>query len=359
MLLRDATVATPRPPGVGEDQPADRRRASRRAGPRARSRRGRGGPGPRGSARAARPRERPHPPLQRPRARDAAARRSPRGASSRSLEKVWWRLDRALDEESVYLSGLVGAIEAARCGTTTLVRPPRLAFRASRDRSRRCGGAIEAVGLRSVLCYETTDRNGIDGRDAGIAENRAFLAAGRSALTRGLVGAHASFTLSDESLDLLAGAVRDGPLEPARPRGRGPGRRRDCRGRTGTGLVERLRRHGLLGARAILVHGVHLGEDELRDAQAAGAWLVHCPRSNMNNAVGHAPTGPSGGRPSAPTASTRTCWPRPGRLPRDAGGRAGGRAPRGRRHARGRTPAGGGPLRRSPGGSTPALPPTS
>ena len=34
------------------------------------------------------------------------------------LEKVWWRLDRALDEESVYLSALVGAIEAARSGTT-------------------------------------------------------------------------------------------------------------------------------------------------------------------------------------------------------------------------------------------------
>ena len=60
-----------------------------------------------------------------------------------------------------------------------------------------------------MLCYETTDRNGLAGRDAGIEENRAFLAGGPTALTRGMVGAHASFTLSDESLDRLAGVVRD------------------------------------------------------------------------------------------------------------------------------------------------------
>ncbi len=142
-----------------------------------------------------------------------------------------------------------------------------------------------------MLCYETTDRNGLAGRDAGVAENRAFLAAGPTALTSGLVGAHASFTLSDESLDLLAEAVRDADsglhVHVAEDRADVE----DCRRRGGTGLVDRFRRHDLLGPRAILVHGVHLGEDELRDAQAAGAWLVHCPRSNMNNAVGHAPTG--------------------------------------------------------------------
>ncbi len=116
------------------------------------------------------------------------------------LEKVWWRLDRALDQEAVYLSGLVGAIEAARSGTTVLFdhhASPSF-VRGSLATLRR---AVEEVGLRSVLCYETTDRNGLESRDAGIAENEAFLATEPSALTRGLVGAHASFTLADESLD--------------------------------------------------------------------------------------------------------------------------------------------------------------
>jgi putative selenium metabolism protein SsnA len=205
------------------------------------------------------------------------------------LERVWWRLDRALDEESIYLSGLVGALEAARSGTTVLFdhhASPSF-IQGSLATLRR---AVEDVGLRAVLCYETTDRNGPAGRDTAVAENRGFLAAGATPLTRGMVGAHASFTLSDESLGRLAEAVRDTRsslhVHVAEDRVDSDDSRRRC----GAGVIERLRRHGLVADRSILAHGVHLTEAELRDAQAAGAWLVHCPRSNMNNAVGHAPT---------------------------------------------------------------------
>jgi len=206
------------------------------------------------------------------------------------LERVWWRLDRALDEESVRLSALVGAIEAARSGTTTLfdhhASPSFL--RGSLAAVRR---AVEEVGLRSVLCYETSDRNGLAGRDEGLAENRALLAslAAPVALTRGLVGAHASFTLSDESLDLLARAARDAGsalhIHAAEDRADVEDSQRRC----GAGVVERLRRHGLL-ERALLAHGVHLSEAELREADAAGAFVLHCPRSNMSNSVGQART---------------------------------------------------------------------
>jgi putative selenium metabolism protein SsnA len=203
------------------------------------------------------------------------------------LEKVWWRLDRALDEESVRLSALVGAIDAARSGTTLLVdhhASPSF-VRGSLGVVRR---AVEEVGLRSVLCYETTDRNGLEGRDAGIEENAGFLAQGPTALTRGRVGAHASFTLSDDSLDRLArvaGAAGSAvhvhvaedraDVDDAVRRGSG-------------GVVDRLRGHGLVSRGAVLVHGVHLEERERRTARDQGAWLVHCPRSNMNNAVGRA-----------------------------------------------------------------------
>jgi putative selenium metabolism protein SsnA len=205
------------------------------------------------------------------------------------LERVWWRLDRALDAQSVHLSGLVGAVEAARSGTTAI-------FDHHSSPSQIIGSlatlkrAIEDVGLRSVLCYETTDRNGLAGRDEGLAENRSFRDAGPSPLTVGLVGAHASFTLSDESLDLLAAAIRDSSaslhVHVAEDRADVADSLRRC----GQGVVARLMGHGLVGARALLVHGVHLAEAELRQAQDAGAWLVHCPRSNMSNGVGHAPT---------------------------------------------------------------------
>src|SRR4051812_5416778 len=124
------------------------------------------------------------------------------------LERVWWRLDRALDEETVALSGVVGAIEAALAGTTVLIdhhSSPSF-IRGSLTTLRR---AIELVGLRSVLCYEVTDRNGPEGRDQGIEENVTFQHHHQTALTRGMIGGHASFTLSDDTLERLAGAVRD------------------------------------------------------------------------------------------------------------------------------------------------------
>ena len=89
------------------------------------------------------------------------------------LEKLWWRLDRALDEESIRLSALVCLIDAIRNGTTTLIdhhASPNL-IDGSLDI---CADAIVQSGLRVCECYEVTDRNGPDGAKAGIAENVRF-----------------------------------------------------------------------------------------------------------------------------------------------------------------------------------------
>jgi guanine deaminase len=40
-------------------------------------------------------------------------------------------------------------------------------------------------------------------------------------------------------------------------------------------------RHGLIGRRAVLAHGVHLGEEELCRCHESGAALAHCPTSNL------------------------------------------------------------------------------
>jgi putative selenium metabolism protein SsnA len=205
------------------------------------------------------------------------------------LERVWWRLDRALDEESVYLSGLVGAIEAARSGTTLLFdhHASPLAIPGSLEALRR---AIEEVGLRACLCYETTDRNGSEGRDAAVVENRRFLGTAGGARVRGLVGAHASFTLSDVTLARLSALVRETGSGFHVHAAEDPVDVRDARERHGMGVVERFARYGLLGPHTLLAHGVHLSPQELRQAQDAGARIVHNPRSNMNNHVGYAPT---------------------------------------------------------------------
>ena len=214
---------------------------------------------------------------------------APSASFPQMLARVWWRLDQALHDEAIYYSAMVGAVEAVRAGTTTLVdhHASPNAIPGSLDIIREAFGV---VGVRGVLCYEVTDRGGLRRRDAGLAENDRFLTATRTdPQFRGLVGAHASFTLRESSMAAvgdLARYHRAGVHIHA-------AEARDDEQRTkrvhGCGLVDRLERHGLLNDRAVLAHGVHLSARDIARVTSAGAWLVHNARSNMNNAVGHAP----------------------------------------------------------------------
>jgi putative selenium metabolism protein SsnA len=223
------------------------------------------------------------------------------------LELIWWRLDRALDREAIYYSALVGALEAARAGTTCLFD-----HHSSPSFIRGSLGivaeALEAIGLRGVLCYEITDRGGPERRDEGLEETGAWLESLRhriddagqerrgSVLVRGMVGAHASFTLSDESLDSCSDLMGQYDAGLHIHVAEDLCDVHDARSKFGTGIVERLARHGLLNRRTILAHGTHLDEGEIHLALDRGAWFAHNPGSNMNNQVGYAPVGLFGDR---------------------------------------------------------------
>src|SRR4051812_7921460 len=118
------------------------------------------------------------------------------------LQLIWWRLDRAHTSESVEMSGLIGALAAVRCGTTTLIDHHASPNAIDGSLSVLENG-IAAIGCRGVLCYEVTNRNRLDEANAGLAENERYIrecqkrADGRFA---GMVGAHASFTLEEKSL---------------------------------------------------------------------------------------------------------------------------------------------------------------
>ncbi len=181
------------------------------------------------------------------------------------LELVWWRLDRALDLDLVRWSALLGALEALERGTTTIIdhHSSPLAIDGSLSV---IAEACAAVGVRVLCCYEVTDRNGPDGARAGLAENERFLRAGG----RGFVGAHACFTLSDATLEAVAGLAADLGVgvhihvaEDA------------CDTAAGARL------DGVARPDWLLAHCVHL------DRPLPGT-IAHNARSNMNNAVGYA-----------------------------------------------------------------------
>jgi putative selenium metabolism protein SsnA len=205
------------------------------------------------------------------------------------LQKVWWKLDEALDEEAIYYSALVGAMEAVKFGTTTLVdhhASPNF-ISGSLDLIKH---AMCQVSMRGILCYETTDRGGRKRRDLGLKENERFVMENASnSHFRGTIGAHAQFTLSDESLVWLGelAAMYDCGvhIHVAEDKADVESAEREHK----QDIIERLQSHGILRKKSLIVHGVHLSRKHLTIVEKSGAWMIHNPRSNMNNAVGHAP----------------------------------------------------------------------
>jgi putative selenium metabolism protein SsnA len=212
------------------------------------------------------------------------------------LQSIWWKLDKALDEETVYYSALAGGLEAVRCGVTTLVDHHASPNVISGSLSI-IENALGSIGLRGILCYETSDREGPERCDMGLRENEDFITRHRTHdMIRGLVGAHASFTLSEATLEALGEIVNwlDSGLHVHVAEDRADAEL--THKAFGEGILGRFRRHGLLRPRSVFAHCVHLDEQELADLRAEGPWIVHNPRSNMNNGVGHAPLHRFGGR---------------------------------------------------------------
>lgn len=206
------------------------------------------------------------------------------------LQRVWWRLDRALDEDSVRASALVGGMEALLSGTTTLVdhHASPNAIDGSLDVIEE---ALSALGVRSVLCYETSDRDGPERARAGLAENRRFVQrvhGEQLPRTRGMIGAHASFTLSDETLIACADAAHAHGVGLHVHAAEDDADERDAVALHGMRVAARLAHASALDGRTLLAHGVHLDDDEVALVHAANASLAHNARSNMNNAIGRA-----------------------------------------------------------------------
>ncbi len=244
------------------------------------------------------------------------------------LQFVWWRLDRALTPEAVEMSALIGALDAVRSGTTSLIdhHASPAAIEGSLDRIE---AGMARAGVRGVLCYETTDRNGGEAEAArGLAENRRYMEKCRARTAEGakqnpkslplnskrnlgrdvkatgdlwtdsmkqaaqfaaMPGAHAAFTCGDSTLTALARLAEEFNTGVHFHAAEDPCDDAICRREYGAPLADRLDRFGLLRADSILAHGTHLDARAIERVRAAGTTVAHNPRSNMNNAVGYAP----------------------------------------------------------------------
>lgn len=205
------------------------------------------------------------------------------------LQKLWWPLDRSLDAEAIRFSALVSLVDAVKHGTTTLIdhhASPNF-IDGSLDL---IADAVDKSGLRAVLCYEVTDRDGTEKANAGMQENLRFIRRLKNdphPRLGAMFGLHASMTLSGVTLQAARASAPEGTgfhIHIAE-------HEQDeytTLTRSELRAADRLHKHGILGPDTIAAHGVHLDVREMELLKETGTWLSHQPRSNMNNAVGAA-----------------------------------------------------------------------
>ncbi|MEK7667309.1 MAG: amidohydrolase family protein, partial [Gemmatimonadota bacterium] len=148
--------------------------------------------------------------------------------------------------------------------------------------------ACQEMGMPAVLCYGATERNG--GRTEarrGLAECRRFIRDNTRPLVRAVVGLHASFTVSDETVREAGALCRELGTVLHVHLAEDRADVTDAERRGWPGPLERLVALDALPRGSILAHGVHLTAGQVREAERLGCWLVQNPRSNRGNRVGY------------------------------------------------------------------------
>lgn len=207
------------------------------------------------------------------------------------LDGMWWNIDRRLDLELTRQSAVATYLECIKYGVTTIFD-----HHASYAQIEGSLFAIaeEALrfGVRSCLCYEVSDRDGMDKAQAAVKENAAFIryAASRSDdMLQAMMGLHAQFTISDETFALcrehtpagvgyhihVAEGIDDLHL---------------CLRQYGRRVVDRLMDQGILGPQTLAAHCVYINPHEMDLLRETDTMVVHNPESNMGNACGCPPT---------------------------------------------------------------------
>ncbi|HRS54479.1 MAG TPA: amidohydrolase family protein [Bacteroidales bacterium] len=197
------------------------------------------------------------------------------------LKYVWWALDKCLDADMIRLSALVTAMTCAKNGVTFVIDHHASPFYIKNSLNI-IAEAFDEVGVSHLLCYEITDRDGLDKAEDGLIETEEYLKK-----RQGLVGLHASFTISDNTLNKAVELTRkfnsgihihvaedkydqDFAMENYNKR-----------------VIERLAGAGVLDfSKTILAHCIHINEIERDIIANSPCWVVQNAESNLNNNVG-------------------------------------------------------------------------
>lgn len=198
------------------------------------------------------------------------------------LQYVWWTLDKALDREMIEASALATAIASAKAGSTFVI---------DHHASPNCiegsleiiANAFEKVGVGHLLCYEITDRDGLQKAQEGLDETENYLKN-----HQGLVGLHASFTVGDDTLKKAVQMAEKYNSGIHTHVAEDKYDQEHCLENYRKRVVERFSEAGVLSfQKTILGHCLHISESEREVIGKSPAIVVQNTESNLNNNVGY------------------------------------------------------------------------
>ena len=205
------------------------------------------------------------------------------------LDGMWWTIDRKLTHENNNLSALATYVDCVKNGVTT-VFDHHASFYDIPNSLDDISEAAKQIGVRTSLCYEVSDRDGDKKRIESILENERLILkaqADDSDMLKGMMGLHASFTVSDDTLK-LCNEHRHGAGFHVHC-AEGPADVQMCLDEYGKRIIERFYDNGVLGHNTLAVHCVHINPAEMNLLRETDTPVINNPESNMGNAVGCSP----------------------------------------------------------------------
>ncbi len=203
------------------------------------------------------------------------------------LEGMWWKIDRKLTHENNRLSAYAVYIDCIKNGVTT-VFDHHASYYDIPGSLDDIAEAAKALGVRTNLCYEVSDRDGETKMMEAVLENERMMKLAQTDMLKGMMGLHAAFTLSDKTLEICQAHMPEGAGFHVHV-AEGPGDVQDSLKKYGKRIVNRLYDCGVLGEHTLAVHCVHINKAEMELLKATDTMVVHNPESNMGNAVGCGP----------------------------------------------------------------------
>lgn len=207
------------------------------------------------------------------------------------LENLWWNLDKKLTTEDCKLNAYTTYMESIRNGVTTVIDHHASPYHA-KDSLFEIGRVAEELGIRTSLCFEVSDRDGKDILDKEIRENVDFIKHAKTQnpqMINGMFGLHASFTVSDETMQKVVDAMEGVDAGYHVHVAEAITDQYDSLEKYGKRIVQRFNDWNILGPKSIAVHCVHTNQLEIEILRDTDTNVVHNPESNMGNAVGCTP----------------------------------------------------------------------